>query len=76
MDFLQEKGPAVLIILFFLSKTPVNAVIIAMSAIIGFLSASGSISSSTAVPVSCRSDSILPVFRGLSIDIFGPMRYT
>ena len=33
-----------LILLFFLSKAPNNAVIIAMSAIIGFLSASGSIS--------------------------------
>ena len=33
-----------LILLFFLSKTPNNAVVIALSAIIGFLSASGSIS--------------------------------
>ena len=35
---------AVLVLLFFLSKAPNNAVIIAMSAIIGFLGASGSIS--------------------------------
>ncbi len=35
---------AVLILLFFLSKAPNNAVIIVMSAIIGFLGASGSIS--------------------------------
>ena len=35
---------AVLVLLFFLSKTPNNAVIIVMSAIIGFLGASGSIS--------------------------------
>ena len=42
---------AALILLFFLSKAPNNAMIIAMSAVIGFLSASGSIS----YPFTCDS---------------------